>query len=81
MAALEPERRKQPVGRRENDSWTVWEKHIRDIFIFGVGIGGVVNQLFIVKDPSELLLLASMAMIGVPLVLSADEKRNRGEEK
>ncbi|MCA1781984.1 MAG: hypothetical protein ABR616_05740 [Dermatophilaceae bacterium] len=62
-------------GRRAEDVYIRWNVKIRDTIIFVVGVVGVVNELFLVSQvrPSILIFLGSL--IGVPFVLSADEKR------
>lgn len=66
--------RRQKV-RREQDKWLIYEPRIRDAVIFIVGVGGVINELFILESPRSVALVFLASLIGVPFVLSADERR------
>lgn len=61
--------------RRKGDVWVRYEKRVRDGIIFMVGIGGCINELFIVAEPRPAALVFLASLIGVPFVLSADEKK------
>ena len=52
-----------------------YEPRIRDAVIFVVGIGGIVNELFVLEQPRSVALVFLASLIGVPFVLSADERR------
>ena len=68
--------RKANVAKREEqDRWAKWDKRVRDLFIFGLGAVAFVNELWFVVEPRPAALVAIGAMIGIPLVLQADEKR------
>lgn len=71
------EQKKRTVGRRESDTrrYALIENRIRDAVIFVIGIGGVVNELFVLDDPRPSALVFLASLIGVPFVLSADERR------
>lgn len=70
--------------RRKEDSdkqWARWDKRIRDLFMFGVGIIGVCNELFVEDEPRVYALMFLATILGFPFVLNADEKRRDKEEK
>lgn len=69
------DRRDGVNGRRAEDIYARWNVRIRDSIIFIVGVLGVINELFIVPDPRPSILIFLGSLIGVPFVLSADEKR------
>lgn len=64
------------VLRRADERWAKYEKRIRDSVIFLVGIGGVINELWVEPSPRAAALVFLASLIGVPFVLSADEKRS-----
>jgi hypothetical protein len=66
--------------RRSDDAWSLWDKRVRDSVIFLVGVLGVIHELFIVSDPRIAALVFLGSLIGVPFVLSADERRDRGTD-
>lgn len=70
------ERRNDNPGRRAEDLYARWNVRVRDSVIFVVGVVGVVNELFIVATPRPSILLFLGSLIGVPFVMSADERRN-----
>lgn len=70
------ERRNGVRGRRTEDLYARWNVRVRDTVIFVVGVVGVVNELFIVTEPRPSILIFLGSLIGVPFVMSADEKRN-----
>lgn len=65
-------------GRRVEDRWGRYEKRVRDLVIFAVGIGGVINELFVLENPRLVALPIIASLIGVPFVLNADERRSGG---
>ncbi len=69
--------------RRKSDAWIKYDKRVRDSIIFLVGIGGCINELFVVNQPRPAALVFLASLIGIPFVLSADEKKSppgTGEE-
>lgn len=70
------DRRRGVNGRRKDDLYAKWNVRVRDSIIFLVGVVGVVNELFIVPEPRPSILIFLGSLIGVPFVLSADEKRS-----
>lgn len=65
----------QTRARKEADQWQKYEKRIRDLIIFVLGIAGIANEFWIEKEPRLPVLLAGFALIGIPLTLYADEQR------
>jgi len=63
--------------QKERDLWSRWDKRVRDSIIFLVGTAGVVHELFIVPEPRVSILIFLGSLVGVPFVLSADERRGR----
>lgn len=62
-------------------NWGKWEKRIRDAVIFLIGIGGVLNELFILEEPRISVLVFLGSLIGVPFVLGADERRTKAQDR
>lgn len=62
--------------RRSTDLWNRYDKRVRDSIIFMVGVGGVINELFVENEPRPAALVFLASLIGVPFVLSADEKKS-----
>lgn len=63
--------------RRKSDrdkEYTKWDKRLRDLAVFLLGCAGVVNELWIQKEPRLYALLFIATMLGLPFVLSASEK-------
>lgn len=67
-------------GRRAEDVYLRWNVKIRDTIIFLVGVGGVINELWLVASPRPSVLVFLGSLIGVPFVMSADEKRTNPSE-
>ena len=67
--------RKRRPTREETDQWAKYEKRVRDVIIFVLGIAGIVNEFWIETEPRLPVLLAGFALIGIPLTLYADEQR------
>lgn len=61
--------------RRADDQWARWDKRVRDLVLFAVGIAGIVNELFLSDEPNPTALVFLATIVGVPFVLRADEKR------
>lgn len=57
------------------DRWGTWEKRLRDLVIFVVAIGGMINELFFQQEPRPTILLFLTGVLGLPFALRADEKR------
>lgn len=53
-----------------------WTKITRDLVLFAVGVGLIVNEAVLRSGPERpSLLVAYMAMVGAPTVLRYDERR------
>lgn len=53
-----------------------WQKITRDLILFVVGIGLIINEAVIRQgDPRESLILLFAGMVGLPAILRADELR------
>ena len=63
------------AARGPDDTWSRWDKRIRDTVIFTVGVAGVIHELFLVGEPRAAALIFLGSLIGVPFVLSADDRR------
>lgn len=63
------------MGRRGADKWSVWDKRIRDLVIFLLGVGAIANELFLETEIRPAALIAASFMVGIPLTLRADEAR------
>lgn len=74
------DRRSQLPGRREEDKWALWDKRIKDVAIFIFGSVGFFHELLIRPEPNIYMIIASGALMNVPLVMAADAKR-RGERR
>lgn len=68
------ENRRAP-RRRAEDIYDRWSVQIRDTILYAVGIFGIVNELWIVPEPRTSVLVFLGSLVGVPVVLKADEKR------
>lgn len=76
----------EPVGdtpedhpdRRADDRFALWDRRVRDILLYVVGIGGVINELFVVHEPRVYALVFLASILGIPFVLRQDEKRRGG---
>lgn len=73
------DRREGTSPRRQEDSWTIWDKRIRDSIIFIVGVAGTLHELFIVADPRIVALVFLGGLIGIPFVLPDNFKRDNGK--
>lgn len=62
---------------REMDKWSTWDKRIRDLFIFAIGLGFAVNELVFESEPRPAALIFVANMIGVPLILAAAERKRQ----
>jgi hypothetical protein len=51
---------------------------LRDPILFVAGLAGIAHQTLIAPEVQWELLLAFMAMLGLPLPLRADERRRNG---
>ncbi len=54
--------------------WGVW-RLVRDVLLFGAGLGGVAHETLFTGGDRPTLLLLFAAMLGLPLVLRGDEGR------
>lgn len=79
MTTSERERRK-PVGRREQDRWNKWDKRVRDLTIWAIMAAALINELFYEEEPRPSALVFIASMLGMPLVLRADEKRREKDK-
>lgn len=52
-----------------------WNK-ARDIILFFAGLAGIGYETVISASPSETLVIAFMGMMGLPIFLRADERKN-----
>lgn len=59
----------------QKDKWSTWDKRIRDLFIFTIGLSFAINELVIEPQPRPAALIFVANMIGVPLVLAAAERK------
>lgn len=67
-----------PSKTDDKDRWGTWDKRIRDLVIFLIAAGALVNELFL-KDKPEIPTLVFLAgILGLPLALKADELRRGG---
>lgn len=71
--------RAQGNGRRKEDRWAVWDRHVRDLILFGAGIFFAVNELIIETNPRYEALIFIAGILGVPFVLRSDEKHREGK--
>lgn len=68
------------VARKEEDKWSRWDKRIRDLVIWIIGVGALMNELFVKKQPEPTTLIFLGGILGIPFILKADEIR-RGDRK
>lgn len=61
----------------QNDKWGKWDKRVRDIGIYILGLVGALNELFRQTEPRVTALLFIASMLGLPFVFRADELRAR----
>jgi len=59
-----------------DDNWSITYNRIRDVVIFTIGCIGMIYELFVVDDPRLYALVAISALLGLPLMLQADERNN-----
>lgn len=64
-----------PDKRLSDERFNLWDKRLRDILLFAVGVGGVINELWVQSEPRPYALIFLGSILGVPFVLRADEKR------
>lgn len=57
------------------NKWQIWDKRVRDVGLYIVGMLGVINELFIQPEPRPTSLVFLATVLGIPFVLRADEKR------
>lgn len=71
-----PEKKdRRTVGRRDEDKWGQWDKRIRDLVIWIIGVGALVNELFLKDHPEPSTLIFLGGVLGIPFILKADEIR------
>lgn len=63
---------------REKDKWSKWDKRIRDLIIWVIGTGALVNELFLKESPETATLVFLAGVLGVPFILKADEMKRGG---
>lgn len=61
------------MAEGKEDQWNKWNKRIRDLVIWGLGVGGVVNQLFIREEVDWPALVFIAGILGLPFAFRADE--------
>lgn len=66
-------RRGTPIS--DKDRYDRWSVRIRDTIIFGIGSLGVLNEMFLVEEPRPSMLIFIGSLLGLPIVLGADERR------
>lgn len=71
----EPPVRDRRAKDRTEDRWGTWDKRIRDLFIFILGVGVIVNEIWVEADPRLPGLVAGFTLVGIPLALYTDEQR------
>lgn len=65
-------------GRRKEDQWAIWDKRLRDVILFLLGVGLTLNEfLNISQGPRPAALVFLSSLIGLPFVLQANEKMRR----
>lgn len=69
------EDRRNGEGRRDEDLYAKWNARVRDALLFLVGFSGCIYEIFFVPDPRPSILVFLGSLIGMPFILSADEKR------
>lgn len=62
----------------EERKWERWDKRLRDLVLFLIGIAGVINELWIEDTPRYVSLIFLGSILGIPFALRADEKRRGG---
>lgn len=67
--------RRDDEPRREIDLWAIWDKRLKDLSMFVFGAIGFFHELLVRGEPEVIILVAAGALMGVPLVMSADSKR------
>lgn len=60
-----------------DDKWDKWDKRIRDVVLFIVGIGGIINELWFVTEPRPWALGFLASVVGVPFILEAQLRQRR----
>jgi hypothetical protein len=70
-----------PTKKQEElNKWQLWDKRIRDLIIWIIGVVALVNELFIKVKPEIPTLTFLAGILGLPFVLKADEIRRRSGE-
>jgi hypothetical protein len=64
-----------------DEQWVKWDKRIRDLVLYAVGVVGICNELFVQPHARAVNLVFLGSLLGLPLVLRSDEKRrsNNGD--
>lgn len=60
-----------------DDRWTKWNLRIRDLVLWLIGIGAVVNELFAREEIRPLAPPIIAALLGLPIALRADERKKQ----
>lgn len=68
------EQRGDMPGRRDEDRWVKWDKRLRDVALFIFGAIGFFYEMTQRAEPELIMIVASGALMGVPLLMSASEK-------
>lgn len=63
---------------KEKDRFSQWEKRIRDLVIWVIGVAALINELFIKEEPATGTLVFLAGVLGIPFILKADEIRRGG---
>lgn len=69
---------KQRARQQPPTKESKWPRIGRDAVLASLGAYGFMHAVH-ATDPSEAVLMASLALLGAPIALRMDEKRNGGE--
>lgn len=61
--------------RRAEQIYDQWSVKIRDTILYVVGVAGIINEVWLVPEPRITLLVFLGSLVGLPVLLRADERR------
>jgi hypothetical protein len=63
------------VAEKARDLYGKWNPRARDAVLFGVGIVGIVNELWYQPEARGHVLVFLLSLIGIPVVETLDKLR------
>lgn len=72
-----PDRRQ---NKREEDRWAKWDKRLRDLVIFGMGVGSLYRIFILGAESDPVIVAGSFLLCGLPFAFGADGLLTRKKE-